>query len=277
MRELPPELLAFGHQIAPHLRYSTAPSTTLSHFAYTAFMQFILVDTADPRGCVALFRDDRFRQVEEHPAAQDSSSWLLPAVGRLLSNAALSLADLDAYAVCSGPGSFTGLRVGLTTVKAWSEVFHKPIVAVSRLEALARHPTPEAVAPTRFVATYLDARRNQVFAALFGPQDVQVVPESVTGIANFVAHVENTCGPSHVAWRTPDPQLLEGEQLWASRFSKGDTLESIQPPFAAKLGALAYRKLLSGQTTDAISLDANYVRRSDAELFWKDHACAVKL
>jgi hypothetical protein len=64
--------------------------------------------------------------------------------------------------------------------------------------------------------------------------------------------------------------------LWPARLAKGDTLESIQPPFAAQLGALAYRKLLSGQTTDALSLDANYVRRSDAELFWKDHASAVK-
>ena len=239
-------------------------------------MHFILVDTADARGCVALFRDDRLLQVEDHPAGQESSSWLLPAVGRLLSNAALSLADLDAYVVCSGPGSFTGLRVGLTTVKAWSEVFHKPIVAVSRLEALARHPISEAVAVPRFVAIYLDARRNQVFAALFDPQGIQLAPETVTGIAPFVDNVADACGPSLVVWRTPDPQLLEGEPRWASRFSKGDTLESIQPPFATQLGALACRKLLSGQTTDAISLDANYVRRSDAELFWKDHASAVK-
>lgn len=251
------------------------PSTTLSEFAYTAFMHFFLVDTADSRGCIALFRDSQQLQVATHPA-EDSSSWLLPAVRRLLSDAALSLTNLDAYAVCSGPGSFTGLRVGLTTVKAWAEVFHKPIVSVSRLEALARHPIPEAVAPTRFVATYLDARRNQVFAALFDPQGVQVVPESVTGLGNFVAEVDDTCGSALIAWRTPDPQLLQQEPLWASRRSKGDTLESIQPPFSAQLGALAYRKLLSGETTDAVSLDANYVRRSDAELFWKDHASAVK-
>jgi tRNA threonylcarbamoyladenosine biosynthesis protein TsaB len=238
-------------------------------------MHFILVDTADARGCIALFRDSQLLQVVNHPA-EDSSSWVLPAVRRLLSDAKLSLTDLDAYAVCSGPGSFTGLRVGLTTVKAWAEIFQEPIVAVSRLEALAGQSPPITVATTRFVATYLDARRDQVFAALFDPQGLALAPQTVTGLADFLAKVGDTCGPAPVAWRTLDPQLLEQEPLWRSRQSKGDTLESILPPLAAHLGALAYRKLLSGQTTDAISLDANYVRRSDAEIFWKDHASAVK-
>jgi len=266
-------LFPFGHKIATHCynRFSTA----FSEFAYTGCMHFILVDSADARGCIALFSDDQLFQVVNHPA-EDSSSWLLPAVRRLLSDATLSLTDLDAYAVCAGPGSFTGLRVGLTTVKAWAEIFQAPIVAVSRLEALACQAPPVTVAATRFVATYLDARRDQVFAALFDLQGLPFDPETVTGLANFLAKVDNTCGSTPVAWRTPDPQLLEQEPLWPARLAKGDTLDSIQPPFAAQLGALAYRKLLSGQTTDALSLDANYVRRSDAELFWKDHASAVK-
>jgi len=235
-------------------------------------MHFVLVDTADARGCIALFGEGQQLQVASHPEGEDSSSWLLPAVGRMLSDAELSLADLDAYAVCSGPGSFTGLRVGLTTVKAWAEVFHKPIVAVSRLEALAYHAAPAS----QFVATYLDARRNQVFATLSDPRGVLLVPETVTSLANFLAKVADICGSTPVAWRTPDPQLLAQESAWTSRRSEGDKLSSIEPPFAAELGWLAYQKLLSGNTTDAISLDANYVRRSDAELFWKDHASAVK-
>jgi tRNA threonylcarbamoyladenosine biosynthesis protein TsaB len=239
-------------------------------------MHFVLLDTADARGCIALFGDGRLLQLASHPEGEDSSSWLLPAVGRALSAAALSLADLDAYAVCSGPGSFTGLRVGLTTVKAWAEIFQKPIVAVSRLEALACQSPLDPVPTTRFVAAYLDARRKQVFAALFDPRGVPLIPETVTSLANFLAKVDDTCNSTPVAWRTPDPQLLAQESVWASRRSRGDTLDSIHPPFAAQLGALADRKLLAGETTDAVSLDANYVRRSDAELFWKDHASAVK-
>jgi len=238
-------------------------------------MRFILVDTADARGCLALFGDGRLLQLATHTAEEDFSSWLLPAVRRLLSDGKLSVADLDAYAVCSGPGSFTGLRVGLTTVKAWAEIFGKPIVAVSRLEALARFE-PLANSVPAYVASYLDARRNQVFAALFDGQGASVEPETVVSLEILLQKVDDICGDSPVLWRTPDPQLVESVQQWASRQSKGDTLEPVPPPFAVQLGVLAHQKFLAGQTTDAISLDANYVRRSDAELFWKDHASAVK-
>jgi tRNA threonylcarbamoyladenosine biosynthesis protein TsaB len=239
-------------------------------------MHFILVDTADARGCVALFRDAQLLELASHSAEQEFSSWLLPAVRDLLSREALSLADLDAYAVCSGPGSFTGLRVGLTTVKAWAEVFQKPIVAVSRLEALALWQLPTASTRSSYVAASFDARRNQVFAAVYDGEGVAVEPETVIRLENFLTNLDDICGTWPVLWRTPDPQLLEAEPRWAFRKSKGDTLEPVQPPFAVQLGALAHQKLRTGQTTDAVSLDANYLRRSDAELFWKDHVTAVR-
>src|SRR6516164_3721654 len=124
-------------------------------------MRFLLVDTADSRGSVALVRDDRPESVEAHPADSNYSSWLLPAVRRLLLNSGLSLAALDGYAVCSGPGSFTGLRVGLTTVKAWAEVCNRPIASVSRLEALAAVQSAEQPGAAPLVAAYLDAQRDQ--------------------------------------------------------------------------------------------------------------------
>lgn len=243
-------------------------------------MHFILVDTADARGCVAVFRDAQLLRVARPLAEEEFSSWLLLAVRDLLSEAALSLADLDAYAVCAGPGSFTGLRVGLTTVKAWAEIFHKPIAAVSRLEALALWKAPGANSDSAYLAPYLDARRNQVFAALFDRQGASVEPETVMNLDDFLARVNEICASSPVLWRSPDLQLLEQQPApgspWAFRKSKGDTFETVLPPFAVQLGALAYRKFLAGHTTDAASLDANYVRRSDAELFWKDHTSAVK-
>src|SRR5260370_12291069 len=71
--------------------------------------------------------------------------------------------DVDAYAVAAGPGSFTGVRVGLTSVKAWAEVYGKRIAAVSRLEALA----VEASAGTAWVAAFFNAQRGQVFGAVY--------------------------------------------------------------------------------------------------------------
>src|SRR5260370_5276383 len=99
-------------------------------------MRFIVVDTADARGSVALFENLELLSVEAHSADEDYSSWLLPAVNRLLANSSLSLAGLDGYAVCAGPGSFSGLRVRLTTATAWAAIRDNPIAALSRIAAL---------------------------------------------------------------------------------------------------------------------------------------------
>src|SRR6266404_3812924 len=123
-------------------------------------MRFIVVDAADARGSVAVFDDAELLFMEVHSSDEDYSSWLLAAVKRALSSCSLSLSPRDGYGVCAGPGSFTCLRVGLTTVKAWAEIHRKPIAAVSRLEALAVGGQPNE---EQSVATFLDARRNQVF------------------------------------------------------------------------------------------------------------------
>jgi tRNA threonylcarbamoyladenosine biosynthesis protein TsaB len=239
-------------------------------------MNFLLLDTADSRGCVALFRDLDLLAVDPHQGDEDFSTWLLPAANRLLCQNRLSLADLDGYAVCSGPGSFTGLRVGLTTVKAWVEIYNKPIAAVSRLEALAAADTGSARLGAAFTAAFLDARRGQVFAALYDHTLAAVEPETVIGLETFLSKADTRCNSVSILWKTPDPNLLEAVPLWPARQDKGDLLERIDPPFAVQLGRRAHERFLQGQTTDALTLDANYVRRSDAELFWKDHVSAVR-
>jgi tRNA threonylcarbamoyladenosine biosynthesis protein TsaB len=246
-------------------------------FAYTDGMRFIVVDTADARGSVALLNNVELIRFAAHSTGEDYSSWLLPIVNRLLASSSLSLPELDGYAVCAGPGSFTGLRVGLTTVKAWAEIYGKPIAAVSRLEALAVGDSqPNQMG---LVASYIDARRGQVFAALYAVVGDGLGPigeESVTSLADFVAEVKQEAKGKLVRWVTPDPKLLKSLPEWPSLAASGHILEEATPPFAQCLGLLAYRKLRQGDTTDALSLDANYVRRSDAEVFWKGHKSAVK-
>jgi tRNA threonylcarbamoyladenosine biosynthesis protein TsaB len=239
-------------------------------------MRFIVLDTADARGSVALFEDANPLCVESHLGDEDYSSWLLPAVKRTLDAFSLSLAKLDGYAVCAGPGSFTGLRVGLTAVKAWGEIFSKPIAALSRLQALASGPSAEQ---GPFRATFIDARRNQVFAALYASSrdDYELQgEESVTSLADFIARVEAETAGESVCWRSPDVELLQSQPVWQTLSARGHVSEHIEPPFAARLGELAYRKFQRRETTDAISLDANYVRRSDAEVFWKGNKAALK-
>jgi len=242
-------------------------------------MRFIVLDTADARGSVALFENSALICMEAHSTDEDYSVWLLPAVHRTLDLSGLSLSELDGYAVCAGPGSFTGLRVGLTTVKAWSEIYGKPIAGVSRLAALAANPPAGPEIAESFVATCIDARRGQLFAALYENSSHCMMPigeESVISPSEFVLAVRTQADGRHVRWRTPDPELLQSLPEWQSAAAAGDILVTVPPPFADRLGVLAHRKFQIGEVTDAFSLDANYVRRSDAELFWKDNRTAVK-
>jgi tRNA threonylcarbamoyladenosine biosynthesis protein TsaB len=235
-------------------------------------MRLLVLDTADPRGSLTVFQPEGGVFSEAHPSEEDYSSWLLPAARRVLAAAGLTLSGLDAYGVCAGPGSFTGLRVGLTTVKAWAEIHSKPIVAVSRLEALAEN-LPGEQAPEPFVAAFLDARRKQVFAALFetaADRRLATGPEAVLPLEEFVREALRRSGDRPVCWRTPDAALLEAIPDWPRLVRKGHRLDPLPVPLGARLALLAERKLLAGETTDAIALDANYVRRSDAELFWKE-------
>src|ERR1700761_911610 len=126
-------------------------------------MNLLALDTCDSRGSVSVLRYSEVLQTVEHDTPDDYSIWLLPAIDRALQASGLTFADIDVYVAASGPGSFTGVRVGLTTVKAWAEVTGKPIVGVSRLEALATLAAP----PAEFVAAFTNAQRKQIFGALY--------------------------------------------------------------------------------------------------------------
>src|SRR5450432_377078 len=100
-------------------------------------MLILAIDTCDARGSVALLRDENCLHVVSHVDSQDYSGWLLPAVDAVLVAADCKISDVNVFAAACGPGSFTGVRVGLTAVKAWAEVHNRGIAAVSRLAALA--------------------------------------------------------------------------------------------------------------------------------------------
>jgi tRNA threonylcarbamoyladenosine biosynthesis protein TsaB len=237
----------------------------------------LALDTCDTRGGVALLRDDSLLQSEAHTTAEDYSSWLLPAINRVLAPVALTLRDIELYAVAAGPGSFTGVRVGLTTVKAWSEVYSRPIAAVSRLEAVASESTGSAP----YVAAFIDARRNQIFAVLYRRQAAaleRLDEEMVIAPGKFLDRCLDQAGSEKIDWVSPDAQCLTQTQEWSSHLGQpsAEGVQGISPLLAPRIGQIGYRLAQQGHLTDALSLDANYVRRSDAELFWKGAPSHVK-
>jgi tRNA threonylcarbamoyladenosine biosynthesis protein TsaB len=250
-------------------------------------MNLLALDTCDARGSVSVLRDGDVFQTIEHDTTDDYSVWLLPAIDHALQASALTFADIDVYVAASGPGSFTGVRVGLTTVKAWAEVTGKPIVGVSRLEALASQAVSGA---GEFVAAFTNAQRKQIYGALYrhereaGGGHVHVLKrigeEAVISPEDFLAWaVENSAG-SPIHWISTDPEMLAETEAWALRQKNGAArpvdndanarVQSASPILAPAIGKLGYHLATLKQFVDPLRLDANYVRRSDAEVAWID-------
>ncbi|HXM16455.1 MAG TPA: tRNA (adenosine(37)-N6)-threonylcarbamoyltransferase complex dimerization subunit type 1 TsaB [Candidatus Eremiobacteraceae bacterium] len=250
-------------------------------------MNLLALDTCDARGSVSVLRDAEVLQTVEHDTADDYSIWLLPAIDRALHSSGLVFADVDVYVAASGPGSFTGVRVGLTTVKAWAEVTGKPIVGVSRLEALATLAAPAG----EFVAAFTNAQRKQIFGALYRRDSERldrIGDEAVIASDAFLAWVEENSSGSGVAWISTDPEMLTETEAWAARQKEdaarpvnnavntrapqhqGIEVQSASPFLSPAIGKLGFHLAALKQFTDPLRLDANYVRRSDAEVSWID-------
>jgi tRNA threonylcarbamoyladenosine biosynthesis protein TsaB len=234
-------------------------------------MNLLALDTCDARGGVSVLRDDQILNTVVHDTSDDYSVCLLPAIDRALKASGLAFADIDVYVAASGPGSFTGVRVGLTTVKAWAEVTGKPIVGVSRLEALAT----QAGSAAEFVAAFTNAQRKQIFGSLYRREAEQfhrIGEETVIAPEGFLAWaLENSAG-AQVAWISTDPEMLTETDAWIARQKDRATapVQSASPFLAPSIGKLGFRLATMRQFTDPLRLDANYVRRSDAEVAWVD-------
>ncbi len=179
--------------------------------------------------------------------------------------------EVELLGVSTGPGSFTGVRVGLTTVKAWAEVYGEKLVGVSRLEAIARCANTKAP----WVAACYDAQRGQMFAALYRQKEgawERVDDEMVIEASNFLEVAQELAKDERIDWVSLDPELITGLAGWKEREVAGDTMQRVEGNLADKIGEIAEERASKQEFTDPLELDANYVRRSDAEIFWKGPA-----
>jgi tRNA threonylcarbamoyladenosine biosynthesis protein TsaB len=231
----------------------------------------LAIDTCDSKGSVAALRDETVLKVVAHESQEDYSTWLLPAVRECLEVSGLQMGNVDAYAAAAGPGSFTGVRVALTTVKAWAEVYGKRIVAVSRLEALA----VEASGGTPWVAAFANAQRGQVFGAIYqrnGTGLVRMSEEMVIAPGKFVEAAAELAKGESISWVSTEAECISSEEAWKARGLRGEGVQSVSNVRAPMIGRMGLASLAEGRFTDALALDANYVRRPDAEIFWKGSA-----
>lgn len=226
-------------------------------------MLTLALDTSSPSGSIAVLRDEKVIGVIATATDETYSSRMFRQLEFLLAELRLSLDAFDLFAVNSGPGSFTGLRVGLTAAKGWAEVYGKPAVGVSGLEAVA--------AQSRGAGTLipvLDARRGQVYFGLYRREGNRLVRESEDRVATpeeFLDACKECPPPAAIVGTDGDFPVQLMKQL-GLEFMSYDGVSNVLAP---TIGRIAVERAKRGETTDALTLDANYVRRSDAELFWK--------
>jgi tRNA threonylcarbamoyladenosine biosynthesis protein TsaB len=222
-------------------------------------MLLLAADTSGKHGSIALARGDArsFEVMEVVPLAGGTfSAQLVPQIVDLLSRHVFSKYNLEAFVVASGPGSFTGLRVGLAAIKGLAEVLHKPIAAVSLLQVLAASAQAEGA-----IVAALDAGRGEVYAGEYevAGGNARLERESLLNEEEFVALARGKLA----IVVTPDKLALE----WARKH--GLQALAIEHPRSDALARIGLKKLLAGETVTPAELEANYIRRSDAEIFAK--------
>lgn len=234
-------------------------------------MLLLAVDTSTQGGSLAILRDGQLAGVVSTAVDEAYSTRLFRQLDFLVKELKLEMQQFDVFAVAAGPGSFSGLRVGLAAVKGWAEVFRKPIVPVSGLEAVAAQAKVDA----GLIAAIMDARRGQIYAALFRREDKRLVSESeehVCAPEEFLAELARRAGNEAVTVVSPAPEIIQnllnaagGASVLILR-----NVEQVSPALAPVIAELAFERAMRGEVTDALHLDANYIRRTDAELQWKE-------
>jgi tRNA threonylcarbamoyladenosine biosynthesis protein TsaB len=223
-------------------------------------MIVLAVDTTTPSGSVALLRDGRLRGEFDLESGSTHSARLLRSIDQLLGADGLDIRAVDAFAVAAGPGSFTGIRIGLSAVKSLAFASGKPVAAVSTLEALA---LKVAVPPVRLACPVLDAKKGEVYAALFEVRAgrlAEVVPPGAYAPDDFLARL-----PAHrVTAFIGSGLALYKDKLLAHLRDKA-RFPARSPFIAAEVGLIGQRMLAEGRGLAARELEPVYYRRSQAE------------
>jgi tRNA threonylcarbamoyladenosine biosynthesis protein TsaB len=141
----------------------------------------LLIDTSQETGTVALARDDQSLFSEENKVAKEHATWLHVAVESLLRKAGKSVRDLEAVAVIAGPGSYTGLRVGMAAAKGFCYALKIPLITQNTLRVMAESKRESAEEKGAMICPMIDARRDEVFTAVYQSGRLKAEGEKVIG------------------------------------------------------------------------------------------------
>jgi tRNA threonylcarbamoyladenosine biosynthesis protein TsaB len=231
-------------------------------------MLILAVDTSSKNCSLSLLRDDDVLDCIGGASDEPYASRLFADVQRVLGPAGIQLPQIELFAVATGPGSFTGLRVGLAAVMGWSEALNRPIAPVSVLEAVASQVDPSV----NLIAPMIDARGGQIFGGLLRRDDSEdrlrfVGEEAVLTPQEYFTRIAGEAPGESPVFASTTPESA-GLAIAASPFA-GSRLQEVSSELAPWIGRLGLARSRRGEVVDAVGLQANYVRRSDAEMKWR--------
>lgn len=232
-------------------------------------MKVLAIDTSTMLGGVAIMDDlsGLIAEVRLNVSVAHSES-LMTSIDNILRQARLTISEIDVFAITIGPGSFTGLRIGLSTTKGFSYATGKPIVSVPTLEAFA-YNFPFSKYP---VCTMLDARKKEVYAALFEWKDdgfVRLINEMSIKVDEFLGFTKETLS------KLPDKRAIfagDGALLYKDKIITFMDENAIfappekMVPSPANVAYLAIKKAMKKEFSEPISLVPFYIRRAEAEI-----------
>ena len=226
-------------------------------------MRVLALDTTTRAGSLALADDGRVLLERAGSAAQSQAERFPNELLAALGEVGWSTADVDLYAVAAGPGSFTGLRIGIATVQGLAFVHGKRVAPLSALEAFATAAGSTLDGPTR-VGVWMDAHRREVFSALYD------VSASADRIALTEVEGPTSGPPADVLerWtRLGLPSVMCGDGVATYRAALPETIQVSAPPaLAAYVARLAFDVAARGGAVSPAAVQPVYVRRPDVEL-----------
>ena len=233
-------------------------------------MLVLALDTTTRTGSLALARDGTVLECVQGDPARTHAERLPTDILALLSRHHCSLTDVELYGVAAGPGSFTGLRIGIATIQGLAFANGRPVVPVSALEALAYAAALDGPPNSSVIGVWMDAQRGEIFSALY------IVDSTTDGWPSLRVLDDATVDdPERTAarWRArmkSEPVAFTGEGALVYRRLLDDfpsaNVARVVPATAAAIAGLATKRALAGAAIPPHAVQPIYVRRPDAEL-----------
>lgn len=226
-------------------------------------VRILSLETSTMAGSIALNDEGRLIAEVMLNIEVAHSERLMSSIEWLLKASRTSINEINAFAISIGPGSFTGLRIGLSTVKALSYATEKPLIAIPTLDAFAlRLPfSPYNICPM------LDARKNEIYTGLYRWRDdtiEKVITEMAIAPDDFLKQINGKTvfmGDGAKIYRELIMDVLKDDALFAPAF--------MMSPSASTVAEIAIEKLKREEIADPVTLTPFYIRKSEAEIYWK--------